>query len=248
MLNVNPDVVMQWARRTEDYIDPMEKVGLTVVGLDWGTHEIERGHIEIVGRLLGKQERTKAFLTWQDDVIAAIQQKLADVPTEDRARMIFFDRYRSNELAVFGRDEFFFQAPGLRNLAFEAGLNQGTVTVDAEQILSWQPDIVFINYYDLEATPADMYADPVLGSVPAIQNRRVYKTPRLDPSLLEAPLVWMWMAMLAYPELFDWDMRTQIGEKYAEMYGQSPSEDEVDTLLHFAANADSAHYQDMFGQ
>jgi iron complex transport system substrate-binding protein len=248
MLNVNPDVVMQWARRTEDYIDPMEKVGLTVVGLDWGSNEIERGHIEIVGQLLGKQERTRSFLTWQDDVIAAIQEKLADVPTEDRARMVFFDRYRSNELAVFGRDEFFFQAPGLRNLAFEAGLNQGTVTVDAEQILAWQPDIIFINYYDLEATPAHMYADPVLASVPAIQNRRVYKTPRLDPSLLEAPLVWMWMAMLAYPELFDWDMRALVREKYVEMYGQSPSEDAVDILLHFAANADSTHYRGMFGQ
>ena len=248
MLNVNPDVVMQWARRTEDYIDPMEKVGLTVVGLDWGTNEIERGHIEIVGQLLGKQERTKSFLTWQDDVIAAIQQKLADVPTEDRARMVFFDRYRSDELAVFGRDEFFFQAPGLRNLAFEAGLNQATVTVDAEQILAWQPDIIFINYYDLEATPEHMYADPVLASVPAIQNRRVYKTPRLDPSLLEAPLVWMWMAKLAYPKLFDWDVRALISEKYGEMFGQRPSEDEVDTLLHFAANADSTHYREMFGQ
>jgi iron complex transport system substrate-binding protein len=248
MLKVNPDVVIQWAVRPEDYIEPMEKVGLTVVGLGFGSHEIERGHIEIVGQLLGKPERTESFLTWQDDVIKEIKQELAEIPVERRARMVFFDRYRSDELAVFGRDEFFFQAPGIRNLAFEAGLNQSTVTVDAEQILAWHPDIIFINYYDLDATPADMYADPVLGSVAAIENRRVYKTPRLDPSEHEAPLVWMWMAMLAYPELFDWDVRGLVREKYAAAYGKSPAEAEIDTILHLSANADSAHYQDMFGQ
>lgn len=248
MLKINPDVVIQWARRTEDYIDPLEKVGLTVVGLDFGSHEIERGHIEIVGEMLGKSERIGSFLAWQDDVIAEIKLELDTIPVEDRARMVFFDRYRSDELAVFGRDEFFFQAPGLRNLAFEAGLDQSTVTIDAEQVLAWQPDIVFINYYDPEATPADMYADPVLASVPAIQNRRVYKTPRLDPSELEAPLVWMWMAMLAYPERFDWDLRGLIKEKYVEMYGQAPSDAEIDTILHVPANAESARYQDMLGQ
>jgi ABC-type Fe2+-enterobactin transport system substrate-binding protein len=31
-----------------------------------------------------------------------------------------------------------------------------------------------VNYYDLEATPAHVYADPVLGGVSAVQNRRVY--------------------------------------------------------------------------
>jgi iron complex transport system substrate-binding protein len=248
MLKVNPDVVMQWALRPEDYIEPLEKVGLTVVGLGFGSHDIERGHIEIVGQMLGKQDRTTAFLTWQDETIGEIQQALADVPTEARARMIFLDRYRSDELAVFGRDEFFFQAPGLRNLAFESGLNQGTVTVDAEQILAWNPDIIFVNYYDLEATPAHLYADPVLASVSAIENRRVYKTPRLDPSELEAPLVWMWMAMVAYPERFDWDVRASIKDKYVAMYGQDPTDDDVDTILHWAANADSAHYREMFGR
>ena len=248
MLKVNPDVVMQWALRPEDYIEPMEKVGLTVVGLGYGSHEIERGHIEIVGQILGKQDRTTAFLTWQDETIEEIKRALADVPTGDRARMIFLDRYRSDELAVFGRDEFFFQAPGLRNLAFESGLNQSTVTVDAEQILAWDPDIIFVNYYDLEATPAHVYADPVLASVSAVQNRRVYKTPRLDPTELEGPLVWMWMAMLAYPELFDWDVRATIKDKYVVMYGQSPTDDDVDTILHWAANAESAHYREMFGR
>ncbi len=248
VLKVNPDVVIQWARRTEEYIEPMEKVGLTVVGLDYGTHAIERGHIEIVGELLGKRDRTTAFLAWQDDVLAAIGQKLADVPLANRARMIFFDRYRSDELAVFERNEFFFQAPGLRNLAFEAGLNQPRGTVDAEQILAWNPDIIFINFYDLKATPADMYADPVLASVSAVANRRVYKTPRLDPAELEGPLVWMWMAMLAYPDRFHWDLRATIKEKYVELYGHSPSDADVDSVIHWAANADSAHYREMFGK
>ena len=97
---------MQRVLRTEDHIEPMEKVGLTVVGLGFGSHEIERGHIEIVGQMLGKLDRTTALLTWQYEMIGEIQQALADVPTDDRTRMIFLDRYRSDELAVFGRFSF----------------------------------------------------------------------------------------------------------------------------------------------
>jgi hypothetical protein len=32
------------------------------------------------------------------------------------------------------------------------------------------------------------------------------------------------------------------------MYGQAPSEAEIDTILHVPANAESARYQDMLGQ
>src|SRR5690349_19622865 len=35
MLEVDPDVVIQWALKVEDYIEPLERVGLTVVGLGY---------------------------------------------------------------------------------------------------------------------------------------------------------------------------------------------------------------------
>lgn len=246
VLKAGPDVVVQWALKTEDYIEPMERVGLTVVGLGYGTNEIERERIAILGKILDQDERAKAFLSWQDEVRGFINATLSNIPTQSRARIVFFDRFRSDGMAVFGRDEFFFQAAGLRNAAFEAGLGQPTVTVEAEQLLEWDPDVIFLNYYDESAKPEDLYSHPVLAGLKAVQARRVYKTPRLDPASHEAPLVWMWMAMLAYPEHFDWDLRQHIRDRYDAVYDRALAGDEVDHLIQMPANANGKHYQTKF--
>jgi iron complex transport system substrate-binding protein len=246
VLKAGPDVVVQWALKVADYIEPMERVGLTVVGLGYGTNEIERERIAILGKILGQGERAGSFLAWQDDVRRDIEAHLSTMPATQRSRMIFFDRFRSDGMTAFRRDEFFFQAAGVTNVTVEAGMSQPNVTVDPEQVLAWDPDIVFLNYYDESAKPDDLYADPVLGSLSAVKARRVYKTPRLDPASHEAPLVWMWMTMLAYPELYDWDLRAKVREKYNEIYGKTVSDDDIDNIIQMAVNGDSKHYHEMF--
>ena len=248
LLKINPDVVIQWALKTDQYIEPMERVGLTVVGLSYGSYEIERERISIIGKIVQKEERANSFLAWHNQVRQNLNQILSSIPQERRARMVFVDHLENNELAVFGRDEFFFQMAGLRNLAFEAGLNQGTVTVSAEQVLAWDPEIIFLNYYDAAITPDDFYNNPVYDSMTAVKDRRIYKTPSLGPGSHEAPLVWMWMTMLAYPELGDWDLRQSVKDKYVEMYGHSPSDDDVDKIMQLATNAESRDYLEKFGR
>jgi iron complex transport system substrate-binding protein len=104
-----------------------------------------------------------------------------------------------------------------------------------------------MNYYDEQGQPSDLYTSPVLANLSAVKAGRVYKTPRLDPASHEAPLVWMWMTMLAYPELYHRDVRGSIREKYAALYGKSPSEADLDTIVQMAANGGSRHYREMFG-
>jgi iron complex transport system substrate-binding protein len=248
LLKTNPDVVIQWALKTEQYIEPMERVGLTVVGLSYGSYEIERERVSIVGKIAGKEARANSFLAWHDRVRQQLDEILSGIPQDRRARMVFVDRLENNQLALFGRNEFFFQMAGLRNLAFEAGLNEGTVTVSAEQILAWDPEIIFLNYYDAEITPDDFYDNPVYDGVTAVKDHRIYKTPTLDTGNHEAPLVWMWMSMLAYPELEDWDLRQRLKDRYLELYGHSPSDEDVDQIMQLATNADSRNYVEKFGR
>ncbi len=248
LLKINPDVVIQWALKTDQYIEPMERVGLTVVGLSYGSYEIERERISIIGKIAQQEQRANSFLAWHDQVRQNLHETLSSIPQEKRVRMVFVDRLDNNELALFGRDEFFFQMAGLRNLAFEAGLNQGTVTVSAEQVLAWDPEIVFLNYYDAAITPADFYDNPVYDSMTAVKDRRIYKMPTLGTDSHEAPLVWMWMTMLAYPELEDWDLRRTVANKYVEMYGQRPSDADVDQIMQLATNGESRNYLKKFGR
>jgi iron complex transport system substrate-binding protein len=244
MLVADPDVVFQWASRPEDRIDPMERVGIPVVGIGWGTYEIEAEWIEMMGKVLGREDRAGEILGWHEKVRDAIGQVVGAIPEDERTSMLFFDQFE--ELTVFGRNEYFFQVPGLRNMA--AGLDQGTVAIDAEQLLSWDPDIIFLNFYDLDADPKQVYDDPRFAELKAVKNRRVYKTPLLDTSAHEAPLVWEWMAALGYPDKFDTDRRAEIATELGNLYGTAPNEEEIDEILQFAVNGDGNHYDELFGR
>jgi iron complex transport system substrate-binding protein len=244
MLVAKPDVVFQWTSRGPSIIEPMERVGIPVVGISWGTYEIEAGWIEIMGKVLGREDRAKAILDWHAKVRDDIGNVVDAIPEDERTTMLFFDQF--GELTVFGRNEYFFQVPGLRNLAVQ--LDQPTVAIDAEQLLSWDPDIIFLNFYDLEADPQKVYDDPRLADLKAVQNRRVYKTPLLDTSAHEAPLVWSWMAALAYPDKFDTDHRAEIATQLKDLYGVGPDEDQIDEILQMPLNGDSDRYNELFGR
>jgi iron complex transport system substrate-binding protein len=58
----------------------------------------------------------------------------------------------------------------------------------------------------------------------------------------------MWMSALAYPELEGWDLRQRLKDRYLEMYGHSPSDEEVDQIMQLATNAESRGYVERFGR
>ena len=121
-----------------------------------------------------------------------------------------------------------------------------------EQALAWDPDIILLNAYEREdvtgadLTPADVYAHPILSQTRAALDRRVYKMPVgavwWDSGNQESPLMWMWIAMLAQPEHFDFDLRGEIRQAFQSMYSYELSEAEIDTILHLDMHADAAGY------
>lgn len=246
LLNIKPDVVMQWAGNA-DLIEPMERVGLRVVGLGWGSREIQAGHLEIVGRISGNDSRVAEFMAWQAETLAELEKGLADIPHEERTTMVYIDTLANNEIAIFPSAEFFFTAPGLRNLAAEDNVAGATAKITAETLLAWDPDLIIMNYYDVNQKPSDIYDNPVLSGLSAVKNGRVFKTPRLDPGSQEAPLVWQWMAKLGYPKVFDFDVRSAVRRYYADTFGADLTPEQVDGVLNAAANASSPKYGELFG-
>ena len=71
--------------------------------------------------------------------------------------------------------------------------------ITAETLLAWDPDIIIMNYYDVNQKPSDIYDNPVFSELKAVKNHRIFKTPLLDPGSQEAPLIWQWMATRRLP-------------------------------------------------
>jgi iron complex transport system substrate-binding protein len=245
LLAADPDLVFQWADRGRDIVDPLLNAGLTVATFQYGTEELARGWIDMMGTVIGKTEKGERLKAWRDEVLAAIAEQRSGLADEKRPRTMYFLRYL-NGLQVAGADVF-------QNVSIDiaGGVNpaadvSGWRTVNKEQILAWDPEVILLNGFESELTPQHVYDDPVLADVSAVRHRRVYKMPlggyRWDPPNQESPLSWMWLAMVLHPERFDFPLREMIAESYGWIYGQTPSAAQIDGILRLDMHGNAAGY------
>lgn len=247
ILRAGPDVVLQWDTNAGVRVAPMENAGIKVATVSGADRETRRAYVAMLGRILGQEARAQSFLDWDDRVFAEIGQKLKAIPEKDRQQIVFIDSMNGNELVVFGQQQVYFDAGGLKNAATEAGMTEGSVKVGAEALLAWKPDILFVNYYNDSITPDDIMKHPVLSGLDAVKAGRVYKTPAIDPATAAGgELTYHWFAEIGYPKLFDTDVRAEIAKGFELLYGQQLTPAQLDALLQMGWNGASSGYAEAF--
>lgn len=248
ILQAQPDVVLQWQAKGDERVAPMENAGIKVATVSTESRETRRGYVTMLGKILGKEDRAKAFLDWEDKTVSDIAAVL-NAAGRRKPRIVFIDSMNDNEFVVFGREEAYFTASGLANVAAEAGFTEGSVKVGAESLLQWKPDIVFVNYYNDAIKPADILKHPVLAGLDAVKNGRVYKTPAIDPATAAGgELAYQWFAEIGYPDLFTEDMRSAVGKGFEFLYGKQLTDAQIDRLMQMDWNGASAGYAEAFGK
>ncbi|WP_366655532.1 ABC transporter substrate-binding protein [Fodinicurvata sp. EGI_FJ10296] len=256
VLTQDPDLVFQWAHRGADIIEPLENAGLTVAGLSYGTEEDTRAWIRMMATATGQPERADTLIDWRDgalrEVGAAVEDAVANAdPSGDSSEaptVLYFNRFLS-DLRVAGSEtynDFYIGLAGGANPAADAG--SGWLTVDQEQVLAWDPDVILLNGFESDLSPQDVYDHPVLSNLTAAAERRVYQMPlggyRWDPPNQESPLTWMWLAEILHPDLDpDWTLRSEIIDAYQMLYGATLTQSQIDGILRVTANSDSAGYE-----
>ena len=120
-----------------------------------------------------------------------------------------------------------------------SGLTGKMTEVDMEQILLWNPEIIYIgNHSDL--MPSDLLENKQEGRdwsvVSAVANKQVYKIPigayRWDPAGVETPLMVKWAAKIQYPEIFaDMDMEQEVKDFFEIVYQYELTDEQVSEIL-----------------
>lgn len=243
IVGLKPDVVVQWGDEGAGIIAPMENAGLKVVGLTYGTQEDVDTWITLFGTLLGKKERADTINTRTSKSLDEIKAAASEA-SDTKPKIIYFNRF-SGGLKAAGKgsyNDFYIRLVGGVNAAEEL---TGLASVDIEQVLSWDPDIVLLGNFD-DAVPDDVYGDKVWGDVSAVKSKRVYKVPlggyRWDPPSQESPLMWRWLFMLAHPKAKPYDLRGRVTSYYRFLYGHEPSDTQLDKVLWMELNGKSAAY------
>ncbi len=243
---LEPDVVVQWGEQGEGIIAPLENAGLQVVGLALGDQQDVAAWITLFSELLGKPERG-VDMNRRIDAAYAQAKALGETRGADGPRIVYFLRFAEG-LRVAAAETYndsYITLVGGRNVAAGAdGAGSGMVDVDVEQVLAWDPDIVLLGNFD-EAMPEDVYDAPVWAGLSAVASRQVYKVPlggyRWDPPSQESPLMWSWLAQLAFPGEAS-TLRADVADHYQFLYGMSPTQAQLDRMLWAEVNAESANY------
>jgi iron complex transport system substrate-binding protein len=244
IMALHPDAVLQWATSGDEPIAMLDRAGLTVLGLRYGGQDDVDGAILMMGRLAGQDTRAAAIVARQRQRREALTAALGNIPDAERPRVVHLTR-ASDSFSAAGRDsysDFVIRTAGGRNAAAEIG---GSRSVTLEQLLVWNPDVILLGNFDT-AMPSDLYGDPRLQGIKAVRERRVFRVPlggyRWDPPSHESALAWVWLADLLHPDRGAIDLRAEMRDWYAFLYGHPLVDAEIDAILHARQNGGSAGY------
>lgn len=247
LASLRPDLVLQWASASGDNVAPLLNAGITTSLLVQGEDDQQvQNAITIIGEAIGKPERAKMVNDWHNDVIGQLQTGLKDVAEENKPRVAYFF-YSVDKLWTVGNnyhDGWQILLTGGRNVAENIDKWK---EVSVEQVAEWNPEVIFISTFEAGASVDRFYNDPILSLTDAAKDKRVYQVPvggyRWDPGSVELPLGWMWFAEVLQPDLFDFDLRAEVKSWYPKLYGQTPTDEQIDTILRMKMNEGSVGYE-----
>jgi iron complex transport system substrate-binding protein len=218
-----PDLVLASATIDRETADGLSAFGVPVVLLHAEDVQGIKEATEILGKVFGTEERVARLIAYLEESVERIRGLMAEKGLE-APRVLFVG---TRPLRVASGD--MYQTELIRlagGIPVAEELRGYWQNVDIEQVLLWDPEVIFIAPYG-KVFPEDLFADPVWRAVRAVREGRVYKMPRVfapwDVPTPESFLGLLWMAAKLHPEL-GIDVVAEARAFYRDFYGYELSE------------------------
>lgn len=234
IISGNPDVIIMSAAESKDADDLQDKTGIPVVvvpGSDTTLDDNAYETIRLMGEVYGKEDRAEELTNYLDSVKADLETRTADIPDADKPTVyvggVSFKGHHGFEgtEANYGP----FVLIHANNLADTTG-QSGAFGIDTEQVLAWDPDVIFLDFNGMALINEDYAKNPdFYQGLTAVREGRVYSqiSFRSSASNLETALAdAYYAATILYPEQFaDIDPVEKAGEIFTALLGTNPYED-----------------------
>lgn len=239
LLQLKPDVVFVTSYAPADMIAQMEKLGLPVVAISMVTAPpveaakispvvadeeaaYDRGFAEalrLIGAVVGRKAQAEDLISYATERRKLVQKRLADLPASQHVRV-----YMANpDLTTYGTGKYTGIMMKLAGAANVAASIQGYKQVTMEDVLKWDPAVIFVQ----ERYPAvvdEIRTAPAWRPIAAVRSERVYLMPEYakawgHPMPEALALGELWMAKKLYPDRFaDIDMQAEADAYYRRFY------------------------------
>lgn len=240
LLAEHPQVVFVANYAPPEMISQIEKAGIPVVAISLRRDaQSEKGKlnpqmndeeqaynlglqegIRLIAKVVNRESQGEALIDYAFKQRETVGARLKDIPVDQRMRV-----YMANpDLTTYGSGKYtglMMQHAGAINVA--ATSIKGYKQVSMEQVLSWNPQVIFVqDRYPDEVTK--ITRDPAWQGIDAVKNKRVYLMPEYAKAwgypMPEALAIGeLWMAKQLYPQRFqDIDMNKAANDYYQRFY------------------------------
>ena len=231
IINAAPDVIVMSKSASVDADDLQEKTGTPVVvvpGSDTTLDADAYETIRILGALYGKEDRATELTDYLKGIQNDLDSRTKDIPDSEKPSVyvggVSFKGHHGFEGTEAGYGPF--ALIHANNLADTTG-QSGAFNIDLEQVLSWDPDIIFVDFNGMSLINEDFAKNPdYYNALTAVQEGKVYAqiSFRSNASNLETALAdAYYAACVMYPEQFqDVDPEAKAGEIFEMLLGTNP--------------------------
>lgn len=247
----DPDVLLCYWTADDAGTQMAEEVasdtGLPVLVVDYDIRNVGDSY-RWVGNLVGQAERAEELAAYCEERLETVSQIVENIP-EDERKSVFLAQGQSGLTtdpvgSMHVTDAF--ELLGLTNVADLPGLEgqgMGMPTVNLEQILEWNPDVVLVSEYSMsDAESSNIYdeirTDEHWLNIPAVAKGNIYRIPQGPFSWFGRPpsavrvLGCLWLVKLLYSDYADdIDMRQETIDFYQMFYRYDLEEDRLSELL-----------------
>ena len=234
IIAVAPQVIVMSKSANADADDLQTQTGTPVVVIPGSDTTLDNNAYEtisILGQLFGMKERAEELTTYLKGVQEDLDSRTKNIPNSDKPSVyvagVSFRGLHGFEGTEAGYGPF--EPIHANNLANTTG-QSGAFDIDLEQVLSWDPDIIFLDFNGMDLINESFAQNPdYYNALTAVQDGKVFSqiSFRSYASNLETALADAYYAgCILYPEQFaDVDPAAKAGEIFEMLLGANPYED-----------------------
>ena len=231
IVKLSPDVIVMSAYASVEADALQARTGTPVVvvpGSDTTLDDAAYETIRIMGQLYGMENRASELTDYLKGLQKDLDDRTKDIPDSEKPSVyvggVSFKGHHGFEGTEAGYGPF--ALIHAKNLADTTGQN-GAFNIDLEQVLSWDPDIIFLDFNGMSLISDDYAQNPdYYNSLTAVQEGKVYSqiSFRSSASNLETALAdAYYAACVMYPQQFaDIDPVAKAGEIFEMLLGVNP--------------------------
>ena len=234
IINVDPQVIVMSSYASQDPDELSQKTGIPVVvvpGSDTTLDEKAYVTIRILGELYQLEDRAEDLTDYLKSIQKDLDDRTASIAEDAKPTCYVGGVSFKGHHGFEGTEAYYgpFELIHAKNLANTTG-QTGAFNIDVEQVLSWDPEIIFLDFNGMNLINEDYAAHPEFyNALTAVQEGKVYSqiSFRSSASNLETALAdAYYAACIMYPQQFqDIDPVEKAGEIFTKLLGSNPYHD-----------------------